>query len=218
VIVLVTGTGTDVGKTWFAAATIEVLRAAGHSVMARKPVQSFTPGDTSPSDADVLAGATDEDSDRVCPAHRRLPMAIAPPMAAAELGLAKFTIADLAAEVRTSLPVDCDEILVVVEGAGGARSPLADDGDTVALAHALAVDQVVVVADAGLGTINAVRLTVAALTSWTPVVALNRYDGSNELHRANREWLTARDGFCVVTAPNELADEITRRGARRARS
>lgn len=216
-IVLVTGTGTDVGKTWFAAATIEVLRVAGHTVMARKPVQSFAPGDRSPTDADVLAGATGEDSDRVCPAHRRLPMAVAPPMAAAELGLAKFTIADLVAEVRTSLPVDCDEI-VVVEGAGGARSPLADDGDTVALAHALAVDQVVVVADAGLGTINAVRLTVAALTSWTPIVALNRYDGGNKLHRANREWLTTRDAFCVVTSPSELADEITRRGARRARS
>jgi dethiobiotin synthetase len=108
--------------------------------------------------------------------------------------------------------------VVVVEGAGGARSPLADDGDTVALAHALAADRVVVVADAGLGTINAVRLTVAALSSWTPVVALNRYDDGNELHRANHIWLEERDGFCVVTSANQLADELTRRGARRGRS
>jgi dethiobiotin synthetase len=111
-----------------------------------------------------------------------------------------------------------DDVILVVEGAGGARSPLADDGDTVALAHALAADRVVVVADAGLGTINAVRLTVAALTSWTPVVALNRYDDNDALHRANRAWLAERDGFSVVTHPAELADELTRPGARPGRS
>ena len=51
-----------------------------------------------------------------------------------------------------------------METAGGVRSPLAgDDGDAVALAGSLMPDVVVLVADAGLGTINAVRLTVAAL-------------------------------------------------------
>jgi dethiobiotin synthetase len=218
VIVLVTGTGTEVGKTWFAAATIEALRARGHAVFARKPVQSFAPGDRHPTDADVLARATGEDTDAVCPAHRRLPMAVAPPMAAAELGLPAFTIAELVTEIRISLPVDHRDVIVVVEGAGGVRSPIADDGDTVALAHALAADRVVIVADAGLGTINAVRLTVAALSSWTPVVALNRYDDGNELHGANRVWLEERDGFTVVTSPAQLADELTRREARPARS
>jgi dethiobiotin synthetase len=217
-IVVVTGTATEVGKTWFAAATIEALRGAGHTVFARKPVQSFAPGDRHPTDADVLARATGEASDDVCPAHRRLPMAVAPPMAAAELGLPAFTIAELVAEVRISLPVDHRDSIVVVEGAGGARSPIADDGDTVALAHALVADRVVIVADAGLGTINAVRLTVAALSSWRPVVALNRYDDDNDLHRANRVWLEARDGFCVVTSPIRLADELTRREASRDRS
>ena len=121
---------------------------------ARKPVQSFAPGGSEPTDADLLARSTGEPSDDVCPAHRRLPMAVAPPMAAAELGLPAFTIAELVTEVRISLPVDHRDIIVVVEGAGGARSPIAEDGDTVALAHALAADRVVIVADAGLGTIN----------------------------------------------------------------
>ena len=85
--------------------------------------------------------------------------------------------------MRTQIDRRRSPIIIVVEGAGGARSPIADDGDTVALAHALAADRVVVVADAGLGTINAVRLTVAALSSWTPVVALNRYDDGDALHR-----------------------------------
>jgi dethiobiotin synthetase len=217
-IVVVTGTGTEVGKTWFAAATIEALRGAGHTVVARKPVQSFAADDHAPTDAHVLGGATGEDPEVVCPPHRWFPMAVAPPMAAAALGLPRFTIADLVAEVRAHAPDAGADGIVVVEGAGGARSPIADDGDTVSLAHALAADRVVVVADAGLGTINAVRLTMAALSSWTPVVALNRYDERDDLHRANREWLEERDGFCVVTSPSALATELTRRAASRDRS
>jgi dethiobiotin synthetase len=221
VIVVVTGTGTDVGKTWFTAATIEVLRADGLTVAASKPVQSFAPGDEGRTDADVLARASGSTPFSVCPMHRWLPMPVAPPMAAATLDLPLFTIAHLAGEVRSRTDVD-DGSIVFVEGAGGARSPLADDGDTVALAHALAADRVVIVADAGLGTINVVRLTVAALSSWTPVVALNRYNDGNPLHRGNRAWLTERDGYSVVTNPGELSRELTadltRRGARPDRS
>jgi dethiobiotin synthetase len=76
----------------------------------------------------------------------------------------------------------------------------------------------VVVADAGLGTINAVRLTVAALSSWTPVIALNRYDERDALHRANRAWLEERDGFRVATSPGGLAAALTNPGASRDRS
>lgn len=220
-IVVVTGTGTDVGKTWFTAATIEALRATDHVVAARKPVQSFAPGAAGPTDAEVLGRATGEAPEAVCPRHRWLPMAVAPPMAAAALGYPPFTIAELVAEVRSRTP-DADDterdVIVFVEGVGGARSPIADDGDTVSLAHALAADRVVVVADAGLGTINAVRLTGAALTSWTPLIALNRYDEDDALHRANRAWLVERDGYDVVTSPAQLADALTLRGTLRGRS
>lgn len=207
-IVVVTGTGTDIGKTWFTAATIEALRAGGHAVAARKPVQSFAPGDPGPTDADVLSRATGEAVDTVCPRHRWLPMAVAPPIAAVALGLAPFTIAELAAEVRAGAPRD--DAVVFVEGAGGVRSPVADDGDTASLARALAADRLVIVADAGLGTINAVRLTAAALTNWVPVIALNRYDEADAIHVANRAWLADRDGFTVVVSPAELAEILTR--------
>ena len=214
-IVVVTGTGTEVGKTWFTAATADALRADGHGVAARKPVQSFDADDPHPKDSEVLARATGEDPAVVCPPHRWLAQAVAPPMAATALGLEPFTIADLATEVRAVAPPD--DAVVFVEGAGGARSPLAADGDTVALAHSLAADAIVIVADAGLGTINAVRLTVAALASWTPLVALNRFDENDPLHVANRDWLRDRDGYDVVTDPAQLAAALTRRGSLRAR-
>ena len=106
------------------------------------------------TDADVLGAATGQRPDAVCPPHRWLPLPMAPPMAADALGRPPFTIADLVAEVRRpTMPTSC-----FVESAGGVRSPLAADGDTVTLADACAPALVVLVADAGLGTINAVRL------------------------------------------------------------
>ncbi len=74
-------------------------------------------------------------------------------MASDELGLAPFTLAQLVAEIDAPATA-----LVLVEGAGGVRSPIAADGDNVDLADLLAPSLTVLVADAGLGAINLVRL------------------------------------------------------------
>lgn len=206
-LVVFAGTGTDVGKTWFGAATLRAAREMGARVVARKPVQSFTPGE-GPTDAEVLGAATGEDPETVCPRHRWLPVPIAPPMAAASLQLPPFTVADLAAELRESTPglrVGAPGHLVVVEAVGGPRSPLAADGDTIDLAGALDPDAVVLVADAGLGVINSVCLCAAALAGHRLVVALNRFDAADALHALNGAWLRDRAGLHVVTAPAALA-------------
>jgi dethiobiotin synthetase len=203
-LVLVTGTGTEIGKTWFAAATLEILREQGARVAARKPVQSFDAGDDS-TDADVLAAASGERPAVVCLPHRSLAVPMAPPMAADALGAPPFTVADLAGELCWHDGVDVG----VVEGVGGPRSPLAGDGDTVTLAEAIGADLVVLVADAGLGTINAVRLSAAPFGSNELIVALNRYDEGDDLHRRNRDWLVERDGFGVVVSPSALAAHLS---------
>ncbi len=200
-LVLVTGTATEIGKTWFGAATASALRARGLHVAARKPVQSGDPG--SATDAELLAAATDTDPARVCPPHRTYELAWAPPMAADELGLPSFSIAELVAETTWEPGTDVG----LVEGVGGPRSPLAADGDTVDLAHALDPDLVVLVADAGLGTVNAVRLSAGAFAGRRLVVALNRF-GTDPLHERNREHLAVVDRFDVVTSPTELATRL----------
>jgi dethiobiotin synthetase len=192
--VFVTGTATGVGKTWWSAATARHLRAEGVTVAARKPVQSGAPGEV--SDAEVLASATGEPIDDVTPHHRTYLLAWAPPMAAAELGRPAFSVADLAAETAWPSGV----AVGIVEGVGGPRSPVAADGDNVALLELLQPDLVVLVADAGLGTINAVRLCVPALGDRAVVVALNRYR-DEPLHARNRDVLVA-DGLRVVTSPD----------------
>lgn len=201
-LVVVTGTGTDIGKTWWGAETIRLLREQGVAVAARKPVQSGT--DQRPTDADVLADATGEEVAAVCPRHRWHTPAMAPPMAAAGAGAPSFTIAALAREIVWA---DATEI-GWVEGAGGPRSPLAADGDTVDLIAALSPDLVVLVADAGLGTINAVRLCCQALEPWPLVVALNHFDPNDPLHRANREWLERCETLHVVVEPARLAHDL----------
>ena len=199
-VVPVAGTGTSVGKTYVAARLAASLRTRGIPVVARKPVQSFAAGDTE-TDADVLAAATGEDPLVVCPPHRRFPLAMAPPMAAEALGRPPFTIADLTGEIIATAPADA---LIMVESAGGVRSPLASDGDTVALAEELRPGRVLLVADAGLGTINAVHLSVDALAGQRVVVFLNRFDPRDDLHARNRDWLATRAGLEVVTDPEAL--------------
>ncbi len=202
-LVVVAGTGTEVGKTWFTARVIEHLRAGGSTVAARKPAQSYDPGDPHPTDAVVLGAATGEDATEVCPEALGYPIALAPPMAAEALGRPVPTLADLAAACAWPTPAPA---VGFVELAGGVRSPMAGDGDGVGLVDLLAPDRVLLVADAGLGTINSVRLSVAALGATRPVlVALNRFDADDALHRRNLEWLAERDGLTVATTPADAA-------------
>jgi dethiobiotin synthetase len=77
---------------------------------------------------------------------------------------------------------------------------------------------VLLVSDAGLGTINGVRLSMEALDAVTAgmptartVVVLDRFDGHHDIHRRNREWLAARCDYEVVALPGEestLADLV----------
>lgn len=213
-LVAVVGTATEVGKTWVTARLAGQLAAAGYRVSARKPAQSFGPADDpARSDAAVLGRATGEPAEAVCPPGRWYGVAMAPPMAARALGRPGFTVADLVTEVAGSWPAGAEQAVEVglVETAGGVRSPQADDGDAVDLLRLLSPDVVVLVADAGLGTINAVRLCVAALAGVAStdgsgataqlVIALNRFDPDADLHWENREWLLDHDGLATLAVP-----------------
>jgi dethiobiotin synthetase len=203
VLAFVSGTGTAVGKTWWTAAVARELRARGVSVAARKPVQSSAPGEE--LDADVLADATGETPRTVCPLHRTYDIPWAPPMAADELGLPPFSVRDLARELLWTP----DLAVGLVEGVGGPRSPMAADGDNVDFARAIQPDVVIIVADSGLGVINAVRLSAEAFDDFPLIVALNHY-GDEALDARNRDFLLERADLDVVTAPSHLTASLLR--------
>ena len=202
ITVVITGTATEIGKTWVATRVIERLKAAGLKIAARKPAQSFEQGDAV-TDAHLLAAASGEPVEKVCPLHRWYEVAMAPPMAAEVLGRPSFTMADLVSE---NVPGPVDGVMII-EGAGGPLSPIAADGDTTDLARAHSADLVVLVAAAGLGTINAVRLSALAFHGFRLIVVLNRFDASDELHLRNKGWLEGL-GFTISIDPSEVASQI----------
>ena len=199
-LVVVVGTGTEVGKTWVSAKLLLHARSQQLRVAARKPAQSFEPQSTAPTDAELLADASGEAAETVCPPHRWYPIAMAPPIAAELLNRPPLLLDRLIAEMQWPPGID----LGVIETAGGLRSPIAHDGDCRDLVRRVAPDEVLLVADAGLGTINAVRLVIESLAFAKVTVLLNRFDATNVLHARNREWLQVRDGLRVIVDATEF--------------
>ncbi|MCB0959269.1 MAG: AAA family ATPase [Acidimicrobiales bacterium] len=195
-LVLVVGTATDIGKTWVGGQVLERLRRDGVAVAARKPAQSAEADDPGPSDAAVLAAASGEDPATVCPPHRSYRVAMAPPMAADATGLAEPTIDELLGELTWPQP---PVAIGWLETVGGPRSPIGADGDAVTVADRLDPDLVVLVADAGLGTINAVLLSLAPFAGRRCTTFLNRFDPDDDLHRRNVDWLRTRERLEVHT-------------------
>jgi dethiobiotin synthetase len=155
-VLVVTGTGTEVGKTVVTAAIAALAVAGGRSVAVLKPAQTgIRPGE--PGDVDVvreLSGAG------TCLELGRFPDPLAPATAARRSGLPPVT-ARRAYQAASLLAVNHD--LVLVEGAGGLLVRFDDGGGTLAdVAMALRAP-VLVVAAAGLGTLNASTLTTEAL-------------------------------------------------------
>jgi dethiobiotin synthetase len=153
----VTGTDTAVGKTEVACALLADARARGLDAVGMKPAQSgVTPGE--PSDAERLRAACGgvEPLAAVCPHSFAAPLA---PAAAARAEGRRIVFPAL---VEAARALAARHAAVLVEGAGGLLVPLTDRETYAELAVALGLP-VLVVARAGLGTVNHTALTVEAL-------------------------------------------------------
>jgi len=202
-LICIVGTHTEVGKTWCGVQLLNHARRSGLRVAARKPVQSFDNSHMN-TDAAELARASGEQPNDVCPPHRSYAVALAPPMAADVLRRPAIAMEQLIAEIRWPEHIDFG----LVETAGGLRSPIAHDGDCVDLVQRLSPDAIVLVADAGLGTLNATRLSLACLSPATATVFLNRYEPHSELHQLNRKWLTEHYGLRVTVSIDALFAQL----------
>lgn len=160
-VVLVTGTGTGVGKTVATAALAALIRARGTSVSVVKVAQTgVSEGDSGDVDEICrLAGPV--------PTHElvRLPDPLAPDAAARRVGA---SLPPVAVHARTIAELTASSSIVLVEGSGGLLVRLDERGGTladlgVALRYKGISCGVVLVAAAGLGTLNAAALTAEAL-------------------------------------------------------
>lgn len=152
----VTGTDTNVGKTEVAAAMLGLMASRGHGPFAFKPYESGVANLKAPADALRLQAAarTGQSLDTVSLFRFRRPLA---PGIAARLE-------DRPTEWRTTLRAyrAFSSPWGVIEGAGGLFVPLDSRHDVIDLISALGVP-VLLVARAGLGTINHTSLSLKAL-------------------------------------------------------
>lgn len=157
--VFITGTDTDVGKTWVGQKIIQQLTNDGVSVEPRKPVESGWPEDITLSDAWKLSHAANKEEklDAICP--NRFLAAISPDRAAKIEGKS-LTINQLSTQCTEN--IDSEKDFLYVEGAGGFYSPLCSDGLNTDLAKALKLPIILVVADR-LGCINHALLSIGAI-------------------------------------------------------
>ncbi len=130
----VSAVGTDVGKTYVACALISALRKQKRPVDAFKPVLSGFDGPDGSDAARLLQalGRPLSDLDRMSPLRFKAPLA--PPSAARAEGHA-LTLSDLAARCRERM-AETDGLLLI-EGAGGIMSPLAEGATNLDLAAEL---------------------------------------------------------------------------------
>ncbi|MFI6287863.1 dethiobiotin synthase [Streptomyces sp. NPDC051018] len=157
-VIVVTGTGTEVGKTVVTAGVAALARARGRSVAVLKPAQTgVAAGDR--GDIGEVARLAGEVSGMEL---ARYPEPLAPATAARRARMAAVRPEDVA-DAAGKLAAEHD--LVLVEGAGGLLVRFDDGGATLADAARLLGAPVLVVAPAALGTLNAVALTAEALRS-----------------------------------------------------
>ncbi|HEY3696679.1 dethiobiotin synthase [Phenylobacterium sp.] len=160
----VTGTGTDVGKTYVCAALLRALAARGHAVDALKPVVSgFDPAALEDSDPAVLLRAlgrpvTPQALAALSPWRFAAPLS--PPLAARREGRA-LSATEVIGLCRERAGAAHDRLLLV-EGAGGVMSPLDETATMLDLAAALQAPALLV-AGSYLGTISHTLTAAAAL-------------------------------------------------------
>ncbi|WP_030158402.1 dethiobiotin synthase [Glycomyces sp. NRRL B-16210] len=211
--VLVTGTDTGVGKTVTTAALAVWLMRQGRSVEVVKIAQ--TGDDDDAAEVTRLSGAPAR-------ALAAYPDPLAPFAAARRSGLPLLGLADVADAV-----LDSRAEVVLLEGAGGLLVQLGESGWT---ARDLAVElgcPAVVVARAGLGTLNHTALTLEALArrgieaavvigAWPVNPGLAEYENLKDLPGPRLGWIpdnaAALDPEAFRLAAAEWFDLPTRLG------
>ena len=200
----ITGTDTEVGKTYVATTIARQLTAAGFSVGAYKPVAS----DCVPAGRELIsedafalweAAGRPLSLEAVCP--QRFSQPLAPHLAARKDGC------EIDAELlRTGLErweKECD--LVIIEGAGGLLSPMTDDEYFADLAYEFGYPIILVVPNV-IGAINQSLTSLVAAANFrgglnVAGIILNdarRFDGDISME-SNREQIQTRSLVSVLS-------------------
>jgi dethiobiotin synthetase len=156
----VTGTDTEIGKTFVSTALIEAARRKGLRVGVMKPIASGAErtavGLRNEDALALMAAAGESDYEKTNPYCFEPP--ISPHLAAAEAGV----LIDIEAIARHAADLATQSDLLVVEGAGGWRAPLGQGFGISELAKALGLP-VMLVVGLRLGCLNHAALSYESI-------------------------------------------------------
>ena len=185
--VFVTGSNTGVGKTTVA---VEIVRHISKTrpVKVRKPVETnceLSEKNYIPRDAISLVAACQqqEDLNKVCPYCFEIE-------ASAELASANSGEKLMLEDLVTACKRDIDESFVLIEGAGGLYSPIAEAALNVDLAVELQLPLLIVIRDE-LGAISQALLTLEAAKKNKLTVACIVLNSVKSNNLSNKEALAA---------------------------
>lgn len=187
--IFITATGTDIGKTYVSALIVKKMREAGLNCGYYKPVLSGVKeqnGKLVESDCNYVVNTANLPVNADECVTYRWEEAVSPHLAAKRAGEVIQT-----EKILNDYKKMCDMFdYVLVEGAGGITCPLRLDNEIYLLKDLIKdLDiPVIIVADGGLGTINATLLTVEyARKNNIKIngIILNNFDSGNFMHNDN---------------------------------
>ena len=212
--IFVTGTGTDVGKTYISGLLVKGLRESGVNAGYFKPALSGAQRISShliPGDAAAVTRIGRLPGD---PAKRTgycFEPALSPHLAARLCGR-PIMLPEILHRYRQAA---ADYSFMVVEGCGGLFCPLQD------VPHPLLLEEVIremeipllLVCPSGLGAIHAAVTTAFyAASKRVPVIgiAMNGYDPNSLMHRDNRKQIQRFTNLPVLTVLKDASDIDTK--------
>lgn len=211
--IFITATGTDIGKTYISALIVKKMRESGLNCGYFKPVLSGVrelAGHLVDSDANYVVQMAEIPATADECVSYWWKEAVSPHLAAKRAGQ-KIDISKIKYDfAQISKKYD----YLLIEGAGGITCPLIIEKDEKYLLKDLIWElglSTIIVADAGLGTINSTLLTVEyARANGIEVegIILNNYDSNNFMHWDNLEQVEALTGVNVVATVSKGANEI----------
>lgn len=215
--IFITGTGTDVGKTYVTGLIVKKLQEHSKKAAYYKAAMS---GNDRRSDGSLIPGdalwvknvsGISQPIDEMCPYIYET--AVSPHLASQMEGNPVEI-----EQVRREFDQVCrDYEYVTMEGSGGIICPLRFDEKHLWLEDIIHAEQLpcLLIADAGLGTINAVVLTAEYMKQRgikLQGILFNHYEPGNPMHEDNRkmcEWMTgAKVIACVKEGDTDLEISI----------
>ena len=204
----ITGTDTGVGKTFVTTALSRRARAQGQRVFAFKPIETGCEefhGERRGADQELLAEAAGNWQQGALRGLIRL-LQPAAPLVAAEAEASTIDLDQISALLAEGAQ---GADLVLVEGAGGWRVPITTAEDMSDLARRCGLP-VIVVARAGLGTINHSLLTIEAVEasgqSVAAVILSRRAEDDRGFAESNAQEIRRRrpERVVVLETPADL--------------